>query len=581
MTGNHWLSIPCVHPADGSIRAVGILHRGARAAVELAGSAGFLDGSGVPLAAPTVTVNGESRSLAASGMAWERAYGWLPTFTSTVGDIIVRGTLFAPHGRDADVAGAVYMLSVENRGKGDASVTVALEGRLGHRQLRVRTARPFDDAHGVAAGEDGVVMLEGSALPGLVSLAIASDADADVTVSPDDAGYRIARTFTVKRGDRTESAFFLAVGPERDGARAIVGVMRRRGWRDLLAVTRDALRAMEQGTGNDAVDRVLNRNLLFAYFYAVGRALDDAHFYLVRSRAPWNGYGATVREWEALTWTLPAVQLADPALARELLLRMCEVHGYAPGNGVHYMDGTLFEPGFSLEGVAAYALAVDRYVRDTHDDQIVEEPVIAETLYASHDDLHTRRDQTRPLYSTEVLPSGEPAPYPYTLHGNAAVAQALEVLRRTLDEETAREVEDPEAVRAAAVRNFSVETEGKAVFATATDLRKGVSHADDPTASLLWLPLLELVPRTDSTYRRSAKRLTDPPTHLAQYAARLVGPDAAEALKWIRRATLDNGIAAERVSVDGLAESNGGDASLSGLVASAIFHAVHVAGVKP
>ena len=49
-------------------------------------------------------------------------------------------------------------------------------------------------------------------------------------------------------------------------------------------------------------------------------------------------------------WTLPAVQLADGALARELLLRMCELHGYAPGRGVHYLDGTLFEPGFSLEG---------------------------------------------------------------------------------------------------------------------------------------------------------------------------------------------------------------------------------------
>jgi hypothetical protein len=41
--------------------------------------------------------------------------------------------------------------------------------------------------------------------------------------------------------------------------------------------------------------------------------------------------------------------LADAPLARELLLRMCELHG-APGRGVHYLDGTLFEPGFALEG---------------------------------------------------------------------------------------------------------------------------------------------------------------------------------------------------------------------------------------
>src|SRR5678809_1393623 len=76
-------------------------------------------------------------------------------------------------------------------------------------------------------------------------------------------------------------------------------------------------------------------------FYGVGRALDDAQYYLVRTRAPWNGRGVTVRDWDALMWTIPAVQLADPPLARELLLRMCELHGYAPGRGVHYLDGTL------------------------------------------------------------------------------------------------------------------------------------------------------------------------------------------------------------------------------------------------
>jgi len=36
VTGNHWLSLPCIHPADGSLYALGVLHRGARAALEFA-----------------------------------------------------------------------------------------------------------------------------------------------------------------------------------------------------------------------------------------------------------------------------------------------------------------------------------------------------------------------------------------------------------------------------------------------------------------------------------------------------------------------------------------------------------------
>ncbi len=589
VTGNHWLSLPCIHPADGAVHAVGVLHRGARAAVEFAGDAEFLAGTGPALLRPVLRVDGVVREVGGEGgaIAWERAMHWLPTFTSTLADsLVVRGTIFAPHGRDADLSGAVYTIAVENRGAAAVDIELALEGTLGHRQLRVRSPRPFDDAPRVHRGADDVLVLEGAALPGLVAIALGADGEARVEI--DDAGaggaprYAVRRAFRVERGTTQQAAFYLAAGPERDGAQATVAAMRRRGWRELLARTRDALRDLEQTTGNAAIDRLLNRNLLFAYFYGCGRALDDAHFYLARTRSPAHGLGVTVRDWEALTWTLPAVQLADPGLARELLLRACELLGYAPGDGVRYLDGTLFEPGFSLEGAAAYALAADRYVRDTNDDQVIEEGVLADTLYAAHDDIAARRDERQPLYSTAVGVSGDPVAHPYTLHGNAVVAQALAVFRRTLDEETAKSVQDPEAVRAALARQFGVEREGKTVFAAAIDLKGASAERDDPVGSALWLPLYDAVERSDSTYRRTARALG--PEHAGQLAAqiaRLLGPDAPQMLQWLRRAPLDQGVAAEFVDEEGRATGNGGDAALSGLLAATVWHAVHVLGVTP
>jgi len=391
----------------------------------------------------------------------------------------------------------------------------------------------------------------------------------------------VRRRLNVPANGRAETAFYIAAGPERDGARSTVGVLRRRGWRSLLTSTRDAIQLLEQTTGLESLDGLINRHLLFAYFYGVGRALDDAHYYLVRSRAPWCERGVTIRDWEALAWTVPAVQLADPSLARELILRMCEVHGYAPGRGVHYFDGTLFEPGFTLEGVAAYAIATDRYIRDTGDDQIVEEAVLADTLYLSSDDLASRRDRTHPLYHTEVTLSGAPVTHPFTVHGNAVVAHALECLRRTLDEEEAAELPDPEAVRAALRRHFTVGDGSKSVFVAGADLLGSVSQEDDPVASALWLPLFDAVERTDSVYRRSAKRLGVPPRHLAQQLGRLLGPDAAAVLEWLRRAPLDHGLAAELVDEAGLALAGGGDATLSGLLAYTVWYTVHAHGVRP
>ncbi len=591
ITGNHWIALPCIHPADASIHAVGMLHRGARSAIEFAGGAEFVAGNEPPLARPSLGVDGVRHRLSEVPIAWERALGWIPTFTCTVAECLVRGTIFAPYGRDADVSGAVYALSIENRGGATRSIEVSLDGTAGHRQLRVQTPRPFEDAVRVVRGDSGAVLIEGSSLPGLATLAILPDGDADVEING--ANFSIRRTITVEAGSREQVAFYFAVGPERDGAESTATVLRRRGWRELLAATRDAIQALEQTSGNEAIDRLINRNLLFAYFYAVGRALDDAQYYLVRSRVPWNGHGVTVRDWDALSWTIPAVQLADSGLARELLLRMCELHGYAPGRGVHYLDGTLFEPGFALEGVAGYPIATDRYIRDTGDDRVVDEPVLADTLYLAADDLDARRDKRIPLYSTEVSPSGAPAVHPYTLHANATVALALDVLRRTLDEETAKELQDPEAVRAAIHRHFLVEhaakqtagatpaSGGKSTFASSIDLAGATSEADDPSASAFWLPIYEAVPRQDSTYRRTVKAIDVTPQSLVQQCARLVGPDAANVLQWLRRAPLDGGRAAEVIDADGKAVANGGDASLSGLLAWTAWYAVNALGERP
>src|SRR5438270_10792677 len=136
ITGNHWIALPCIHPIDASVHALGVLHRGSRSAIELAGSAEFLEGSGPPLLKPTIRVGGATRDFAGAQMAWERALGWIPTFSCTINGLVVRGSIFAPYGRDADVAGAVYALSVENRSGRDVETAIGIEGQFGHRQMR-------------------------------------------------------------------------------------------------------------------------------------------------------------------------------------------------------------------------------------------------------------------------------------------------------------------------------------------------------------------------------------------------------------------------------------------------------------
>jgi hypothetical protein len=584
ITGNHWVTLPCIHPADASIHLIGAIHAQSRGAVEFAGSSEFLEGSGPPLARLSIVVDGETKPIGGEGIAWERELGWIPVFSSRVGDLAIRGVICAPHGRNADVSGAVIEISIENRGAESHEIGLGLEGTLGHRHLRVRTARSFEDGHRISrAGADSVV-LEGKSAGSPLAIAVGGDGELSVTTeeSDDTPRWTMSRVIRLEAGARETSAFHIAVAQERDGAEAVLSVMKRRGASALIAATRSALGKMEPATGNPAADRLITRHLFFAYFCSVARALDDAHVYVVRSRIPWNGRGLTIRDWEALIWVLPAIQLADQPLARELLLRVCEVHGYAPGAGVHYLDGALFEPGFSLEGAAAYPIAVDAYIVQSGDDKVVEEPLLADSLYGAFEDIETRRHDQRPLYSTEVMADGSVPEFEFTAYGNAVAALAFDVLRHTLDEKTSEKVPDPAAVRAAVMREFTVEGPGgKTVLAGASDLSGNSSSPGIPPADLYWLPYTDLLGRDDSIYRRTVKRLdAAPTTSLEARCARLVGPDGSAAADWLRRAALDGGIAAESVDEDGHATGNGGDAALSGLIAYTLWYAVNALGVK-
>jgi hypothetical protein len=593
------------------VHLVSVLHRGARAAVEFAGARDWSEGRGPALLRPVIRVDGEIRDLGASGMAWERAFAWIPSFACVAGDIAVQGTIYCPFGRDTDIAGMVYALSLENRGAVHREVECSLEGVLGSRELRVQSSRPAGDASRASVLGD-LVILEGERQPGLAALAIGGDEGTVAHVAGDVAAgdgalaHSLVRRLTLAPGERAEVAFYLTAAPERDGAAATLRAIRARGWKMLLAGTRDSLAHLQQSTGSESLDRLVNRNLVFAYFYSVARALDDSQFYVVRSRAPWSPHGVTVRDWEALTWTIPAVQLSDGPLARELLLRMFELHGYWPGRGVSYVDGTLFAPGFTLEGLASYALALDRYIRDTGDDQIVEEPVVAETMYLVAEDIAARKHARFPLYSTEVDLDGNIASLPYTLHGNAVIAHALDILRRTLDEDYARRLEDPDAVRAAALRHFATGSGGASVFGSSSDLAGQVDEADLHSGSLFWLPAYEFVSRDDSTYRRTARALgerersgfaagmtsdasaswqggqPDVVQHvsLVRQVGQLFGPDGERALEWLRRAPMDGGIAAAIVDGEGRAVSGRGDASLSGLLAYTVWYAAHALGFR-
>ena len=323
-------------------------------------------------------------------MAWERALEWLPTFTCTIGDVVVRGTIFAPYGRDADLAGAVYAIALESRGAATIDVRVAPRGHArSSAAARPHRAPDRRRSRSCRAAPTGVSCSKGSAQPGLVALAAERRRRGARSTHEWTRSYSLARTLTLPAGGHARRR----VLPRR-GSRA--RWRRSDGRRPAAARVACAARgaratrcsSSSRAPGTKAVDRLINRNLLFAYFYGVGRALDDAHYYLVRTRAPWHGRGVTIRDWEALMWTLPAVQLADArararAAAAHVRAARLRARARRPLPRRHAVRAGLRARG-GRRRTRSPSTATSATPATI---SIVDEPVIADALYLAHDDL--------------------------------------------------------------------------------------------------------------------------------------------------------------------------------------------------
>src|SRR5690606_29295504 len=86
---------------------------------------------------------------------------------------------------------------------------------------------------------------------------------------------------------------------------------------------------------------------------------------LLTSRSPRYYVSAAYWDRDSLLWSLPALLLVEPAVAREALLYAFQVQRRNFGIHSRYIDGVVLEPGLELDEVCAPVLALDHYLAQT------------------------------------------------------------------------------------------------------------------------------------------------------------------------------------------------------------------------
>jgi uncharacterized protein len=528
-TGNAWVALPDVDAATGTVGSLTLLHERAGGLIEL---------TGAPLLRATVRIAGET--VPASSWTPHLDAGLLPRFTASAHGceltLVVcapperRGLLYrltcARTGGDGDDA-AVDGDDVESSGPegggpessgsegggpegGGLEVELTIEGTFSAAALHVFSARPLPgpDRHHWDPWTRTLVWEAGAGLP-VAGLAVRADDGAH----PEGSGsprWRHRRTVSLAPGQGGDLTVVCGVGREADGAALAAVDLARWDAGELVEETRLWLEARHGPELPDrpALQALRDRNRLFCLVFAAGRAIDTEELALVTSRSP--RYYVSGAHWtrDSLLWALPAVLAVDPAAARTWLRTAFDRYARNPGIHALYLDGGVLYPGFELDEVCAFHLALDRYLEATGDEALLDDEALRTGLGRVDRALDGARDAACGLYRTFLLPTDDPAPLPFVTYDNALTVAALRARARTRSrlgdivgaEHSRREAE---ALWAATLDHAVVDGPEGTMLCGATDGAGAHVLFDEPPGSLELLVHYGVVDADDHVWRRT------------------------------------------------------------------------------
>jgi hypothetical protein len=587
---NEYVALPTVRP-NGWIDSVNVLSMEARGLLEFASDPLILPSLSVDGQSPTRPVARSTPACSASGMIAR------PELEMCHG-VIERKLIFAPPGQ----RGFVVLLEATNGASEPHEVTFGLLLRLDKFNRAIFSRREMDGQRHLDWDRwTRSLVVEMTSPVGSAALAVAITellGDQGFDVDAGRAGW--SQVIRLSPGETQSFAFYFGVAQERDGARTTTMDLRRQGWQRLLADSEEWVETHRPaGLPHDALGELAARNLLFNQCFATGRTIDTDELVLVTSRSPLYYVSAAFWARDALLWSFPGLTLTDVSLAREALITAFARHfnGRNAGVHAHYINGVVLYPGFELDQLAAFVIALERYTTATNDWGILHELDVARGLDAFPARLAARQHSSIDLYSTFLLSTDDPTPAPYVTYDNVLVWRALTFLAQ-LKARQAQAGASAKLARLAAHLHEAIWKQcvvdgstGKQ-FAGAVDLQGRSVLLDEPPGSLALLPhygfcsadetaflnTLQWIDSPDNPHLGPAGRFQTASCSHAPYswtlslANMLLSGRGDRAAEILRSAPLDGGLACETFDVEtGLPKTGRHFATCAGFLGYALY----------
>lgn len=588
-TGNEVVSLPEIREADGAILSMTLLYMKYKGMISLTGN------DDTPLFRPYVKKNGVKNNL--SKLKWNRHCHWVPSFDCTTEDIYINGILLAP----LKERGFIYSFAVKNTTDEAINIELGLEGAWSHAIHEINESKEIDAKKVFYKSnwnkgsycfdlKDSFNILSFAPMPedGMASSA---------NYSENGIEYCFSKELSLAPGEEKRVNFYFGLGFEEVAAITSAKEMYRRGFEYEFKTTVEWLQKRMKKAEDENIEKLLNQNLFFNFFFATGKTLDTEDLVLVTSRSPRYYVSAAYWDRDSLLWSFPSILMADSGYAKKMLDHVFTIQIKNIGIHSRYIDGTVLEPGFELDELCAPLLALYNYIKHTGNYDVVNAPEYRKGIEHILSILDEHKHEIVELYDTFLQPTDDTIVYPYLTYDNILVWKVFKNLAEiygTLGNENNKEqfLKRADAVRNTILKHCVVEHLGKKIFAWSVDLEGNFNIYDEPPGSLLLSAYLGFCSYEDDVYINTVNKIKDP-----SYAYSFAGCNIADIgcehapHPWIlslcnsllcgqkehvrqalMKTNMDNGIACESVNEHtGECETGAAFATCAGFLAYALY----------
>lgn len=566
--GNHYISMPEISTGDAAVRSMNLLSLFNKGLVEVRGSEALFK--------PEFYKDGRRLPIHSSSAMLEHFYIPSYNFELEVG-VWARVRIYA----DLYEKGLVYEVESPEDIEVRLVCTMDKLGLLRFNSHAVEFAKEIKIDKWL--GNPAVDITAGAA-----SFSMAFGGDSGFEYQSVDG-----ENLILKLKCRGGNAFYITVNSDMDGASTTLIHFRRKGYSNIYAELTGWLKSKAVEYDKDILlQRMLNENMFFNYFFAVGKDMQSDRYAALTSRSPRYYVSGAFWERDSFLWSFPAIKLVDGELYQRLCRDMILMHAKNAGDHAHYIDGTVLYPGFELDEAASYFILLES-MEDIDDD-------VFRALDSVLARVEREYDRETGLYRTFLMPSDDPSEYPLLTIDNVILWRGLQSLMKLYVSRGLKDKAELLGRRIEGIYNgihshLVKEIGGKRIFVWSGDGRGSYSLYNDPPGNLGLLDYYGFIGGGEELFRNTIeyyysgkyryycaeskiKELAcdhhpNTPSGLGLCGSILNPLLQEQAIEWLKAANMDYGLLCESFDREtGEAKTGVGFATGSGYLAYALYY---------